>query len=160
MNDKHTWKLIVTGVLLLCVMVGIYILSDEPATQSAALSSNFLKTFLGRMIEKLLPPLTGEGIHKDIRKLAHIFEYFCLGSCAALFFRELWRESPLRVTSAAAELFSLLYSVSDEYHQTFIPGRSGQVRDVLFDLSGITAGVLLLSLLIVLAGKRRKRRPV
>ena len=34
-------------------------------------------------------------------------------------------------------LFSLLYAFSDEIHQLFVPGRSGQLTDVLIDLTGI-----------------------
>ena len=29
-----------------------------------------------------------------------------------------------------------LYGISDEIHQTFVPGRSGEIRDVLIDTSG------------------------
>jgi VanZ family protein len=40
---------------------------------------------------------------------------------------------------------ALAYAISDEFHQTFVPGRSGAPRDVAIDLIGITAGLLLLS---------------
>ena len=32
--------------------------------------------------------------------------------------------------------FTLLYAMSDEYHQTFVPGRAGAWSDVLFDGAG------------------------
>ena len=36
-----------------------------------------------------------------------------------------------------------LYAASDEIHQLFVPGRSGQLRDVLLDSDGVAAGILL-----------------
>jgi VanZ family protein len=39
-----------------------------------------------------------------------------------------------------AILLTILYAVSDEYHQTFVPGRNGQLADVLIDsLGGLIA---------------------
>ena len=32
---------------------------------------------------------------------------------------------------------SFLYAVSDEFHQSFVPGRSASIRDVLIDTIGI-----------------------
>jgi len=34
-------------------------------------------------------------------------------------------------------LLSVLYAITDEFHQTFVPSREGRVRDVLIDTSGI-----------------------
>lgn len=42
-----------------------------------------------------------------------------------------------------AAVFSCIYASSDEIHQLFVPGRAGQVRDVLIDTSGAVAGILL-----------------
>ena len=36
-----------------------------------------------------------------------------------------------------------LYAVSDEIHQTFVPGRSGEVGDVLIDTFGVLIGVCM-----------------
>ncbi len=38
--------------------------------------------------------------------------------------------------------FSVVFAVSDEWHQTFVPGRDGNVRDVFID----TGGALLAAL--------------
>jgi VanZ family protein len=43
-----------------------------------------------------------------------------------------------------AWFIATLYAASDEYHQTFVPGRSGLVSDVLIDsLGALTALVVL-----------------
>ncbi len=43
-----------------------------------------------------------------------------------------------------AIILAYLYALSDEIHQTFVPGRSGLFRDTLIDLIGIYLGILLL----------------
>ena len=40
----------------------------------------------------------------------------------------------------------ILYAALDEYHQTFVPGRSGQIRDVVIDSLGLLFGILLILL--------------
>jgi VanZ family protein len=47
------------------------------------------------------------------------------------------------VSSAAVVLASTLYGISDEFHQSFIPGRHCDPWDVLKDLGGSVCGVLL-----------------
>lgn len=78
------------------------------------------------------------------RKAAHMFLYFVLGLlayfAACCFFRRLASRA-----GAAALLCALLASL-DEYHQTMVPGRSGELRDVLVDLcgAGLALGFLVL----------------
>lgn len=37
----------------------------------------------------------------------------------------------------------LLYAISDEYHQTFVAGRTGQALDVVIDCVGAVVGLLV-----------------
>ena len=60
-----------------------------------------------------------------LRKLAHAAEYAVLG---ALLVRALGR-------AALAVAAGVLYAVTDEVHQTFVPGREGAVLDVLWTRS-------------------------
>lgn len=39
-------------------------------------------------------------------------------------------------------MICILYAISDEVHQLFVPGRGGQVRDVIIDSAGAIAGIL------------------
>lgn len=58
-----------------------------------------------------------------------------------LLFRALYvgrkKNSETNKTLIVAFLFAVLYAVSDEIHQSFIPTREGRLRDVLIDTSGI-----------------------
>lgn len=76
-----------------------------------------------------------------VKKLAHVTEYAILHF---LLFRALRTViAPDRALFAAA-VISLLYAISDEYHQTFVPLREGRIRDVFIDSIGIAAMYLYL----------------
>jgi VanZ family protein len=79
-----------------------------------------------------------------LRKLAHVTVYAVL---TILVYRAL-RLHLARPTHAwlLAMLIPALYACSDEWHQAFVPGRKGTVRDVAIDSLGI-AGALALALL-------------
>ena len=68
-----------------------------------------------------------------VKKGAHMVAYALLALLA--------RRAGLELGPAA--VLAAVYAVSDEFHQTFIPGRNGTVADVLIDLVGVALGVLL-----------------
>ena len=69
-----------------------------------------------------------------LRKLAHLAEYAILGSLLARALGRPW----------LAILLGSFYAVSDEIHQTFVPGRVGAPLDWALDTVGVVAGVALL----------------
>jgi VanZ family protein len=74
-----------------------------------------------------------------LRKLAHATEYALLTILWA------WALRPAvtwNVPAAAAIAF--LYAVSDEFHQTFVEGRTGSPIDVLVDAAGVVIAIALL----------------
>ncbi|GAB4432104.1 MAG: hypothetical protein Kow0031_13470 [Anaerolineae bacterium] len=75
-------------------------------------------------------------------KTAHIAAYAML---MWLWWRALSprREAGWRQLWAAFAL-TVLYGISDEFHQLFVPGRTGQLADVLFDAAGALAMLFLL----------------
>ena len=75
----------------------------------------------------------------DVRKLAHFTIYFLLGSCYFLSFKNLSKKEVL-----ISILLTFLYACSDEYHQSFVPGRGPAFKDVLIDTSGGTLGIISL----------------
>lgn len=50
-----------------------------------------------------------------------------------------WREVTFAAV-AAAVLVCALYGVTDEWHQSFVPGRTAEARDLVADAIGATAG--------------------
>jgi VanZ family protein len=79
---------------------------------------------------------------KIFYKLAHFIAYAIL---AWLWWRVL---APQRQTSGpvllAALALTVLYAISDEIHQWFVPGRYAKAYDVLFDTGGALAMILLI----------------
>jgi hypothetical protein len=76
-----------------------------------------------------------ETVYIMIRKFGHWFVY------AVLFLltrRAIFVSFPgaRRTASIPAFLFCLLYAASDEWHQTFVPGRAGRLYDVCIDAVG------------------------
>jgi VanZ family protein len=82
---------------------------------------------------------TGE---KLFNKSAHVIVY---GILAWLWWRALTAQRqitwPILFTALT---LTVLYGISDEFHQSFVPGRHGRVSDVLFDASGALAMILLI----------------
>ena len=77
-----------------------------------------------------------------IRKLAHLTEY---GIFSLLAFRGIRRDrtGTSWQWAAAAIAMSAALAAIDEFHQTFVPGRTGVVTDVLIDACGATIAQLL-----------------
>jgi len=81
-----------------------------------------------------------------LRKMAHVTEYFVL---TFLLYRALKNSFGLQgfyLTAVLASI-SLLYAISDEFHQIFVVGREGCPRDVLIDSLGIIGFYLLTRIL-------------
>lgn len=76
-----------------------------------------------------------------IRKSAHFTEYFVL---AIFFFRMYWWYVERRAAYFLAFGSAVLYSMTDEFHQTFVPGRGASILDVGIDSTGAFLGILLI----------------
>lgn len=146
---KHKKLLYVYGAVSIFIMLGIFIMSSQDGSHSGNLSGGFLKSFIGEFLRKILPSLTDKGFEYDIRKYAHMTEYFCLGVSYYLFFAELFRYKSNRLVSAFLSAFSLgfVYACSDEFHQLFVPQRAGRFTDVLVDSVGLAASVIIMQLI-------------
>jgi VanZ family protein len=69
-----------------------------------------------------------------VKKGAHITEYAIL---YFLLFRAFQSLMVARKALIVSAVIAVLYAISDEYHQTFVPLREGTVRDVFIDSIGI-----------------------
>ena len=111
-------------------------------------SSGHTSRFIGPFLRWLNPNISPEAIQTVqlvVRKGAHMTEYALL---AVLLWRALRRTPPRagwdgrRATIAFA--LAVAYAISDEIHQSFVPSRSGQVGDVLFDSAGAFLGLVMI----------------
>jgi VanZ family protein len=81
------------------------------------------------------------------RKLIHAGAY---GLLWLLWWRALGRRRLLAVA------ITLVYAISDEYHQTFVHGRHGSPVDVAIDMAGVAVAVLLVRRLGTRAALRQR----
>ena len=89
-----------------------------------------------------------------LRKSAHMAAYFLLAGLLMLAVR---RGRPWRRARAVLLLCAVLAGL-DEFHQTFVSGRSGQLRDVFIDLAGAGCFLLLWALFHQITVRRTAAR--
>ena len=124
----------------------IFWLSSKDGNQSQNMSDS-----VRGILMKLFGPLLNSFI---VRKFAHFFEYAVLGfliGCALFLSRRCF--SPI-----TAVICSALYSISDEIHQYFVPGRACRIFDVGVDTLGALTGTLILALIILIINSIAMRR--
>lgn len=129
-------------------MIFIFIGSSD--LMSAEHTSRFLVPFL-RWIAPDISPATLAFIQLLIRKCAHLTEYAILATLLCRAFssgrRDFWR------AAVAAFAIAAVYAGLDEFHQSFIPSRTGAFQDVMIDCGGAILGLVLYSF-----GRRFLRR--
>ena len=81
-----------------------------------------------------------------VRKTAHFTEYAVLGVLVSNALGPAWARNP-RAYLLVAAVLALVPSI-DETIQLFVPGRSGQVTDVLLDCCGAATGAVLRALVV------------
>ncbi len=88
-----------------------------------------------------------------LRKIAHAIEYFILTFLLYRAFRGSFNIGILQFFVYPATL-SFFYAVSDEFHQSFVSGRSASIRDVLIDTIGILGFYIVIK---IFAANQRNR---
>ena len=139
----------IISTLFLCFwMLFIFSLSSETATQSSEKSGRIVTVVVKilypdfeELDDEVQEEITGE-ISFVVRKLAHFTLYGILGFFSFLSFIT-YKKIPLKLRYLLILSVGLVYSVCDEFHQTFVSGRSGEIRDVLIDFSGVLLAVLI-----------------
>ncbi len=141
-----------TAVLLWMLL--IFKMSSQPAEQSNELSTGITYN-ITQYISNIFPDTDFDiyTFNHIIRKSAHFFTYFVLGvlTVNALSIKNFLRFK----NSLIALLICSLYAISDEVHQLYVPGRGGQVRDVLIDTAGSITGIAFYILFL----KRSRKYP-
>jgi VanZ family protein len=127
------------------------------AVISFASTSEFSGANTSRLIRPLvlwLFPNTSEEtlavINFLARKAAHFTEYAVLGILAGRAFSTSSNQLIRRRWFIWSLLLITLYALLDEYHQSFVPSRTGSILDSLIDSAGGLAALLVYS-------RRRKR---
>jgi MYXO-CTERM domain-containing protein len=91
--------------------------------------------------------------HHIVRKAAHFSEYAVLAALAARAFLSSSNARLKKLWHLAALALVVSYALLDEYHQTFVPTRTGTPYDSLIDSCGGAFALLVVALV-----RARRRR--
>jgi len=157
------WLLTITWILV------IYEMSAENGTNSTETS----QMVLNYLNNKLDTNVTSDS---SLRVAAHISEfailtilsYFALDFTNRISLATSYAESPIKIIKSDNEVciimtlwFTLLNALVDEYHQLFVAGRDGDIKDVLIDAIGVVVVLavirLIFSIYLRIRGKQEIR---
>lgn len=143
---------IIYWILLIIWVVGIFIMSNQPANISDYQSGGIIQMLSNIGID--MNNIFGEFANFVVRKCAHFLEYMIL---ALLSFNVLNLYFNMKRVVIITIIFVFAYACSDEIHQLFIMGREGSIRDVIIDtLGGITLVLIKLCDLYIFNKNRFK----
>ena len=115
---------------------------------SSILSGSNTSTFLVQPMRWLFPTAsdsTLQLVHLLIRKAGHLTEYAILAWLAARAFRTSANELLHRRWFLLSLILVVLYSLSDEFHQSFVPSRTASIYDCAIDAVGGLTMLLFLA---------------
>ena len=142
-------------------MALIFSFSAQPASESSETSSPFVRAYLSLFHPEYgsLSPTEQFELEEEasfrVRKTAHFSIYTILG--ALLFSAAARNVSASGLKIPLSFLIGALYAVSDEIHQSFVPGRSCELRDMCIDSAGVLLGVLLCAGIASLIRRRKQQ---
>ena len=155
MNKKRITIAIVLFLIILSWIIGIYKLSSMNADNSSDKSTGIIGIF----IEDTLEITNKYGItdsHPDdakiekasqllntpLRKVMHASVYFILAFMILFITNYLFHNKKFLISALITILLIIIFAGFDEYHQTFVDGRTGAVKDVIIDTAGGIVGIL------------------
>lgn len=139
-------KKCILWVLVLYLSVQIFSFSGANG-QSSDQTSQSITRIVMQVVKSVYPisyenePVLFEFLHTLIRKTAHFLEYMALAILTSM----LCRSYHLRKKTAflICLSYTVLFAATDEFHQLFVDGRSGSVKDIVLDSFGALTGILI-----------------
>ena len=129
-------------IMIILWMILIFIMSSFDSVESSNQSS-----IIVNYISKLFNITNIDVLTIIVRKLAHFTEYFILGILLYNYFKEYKK----------GIVISLIYAITDEFHQIFISGRSAEIMDILIDVAGAIVGIVALNLVLTYLINRSRK---
>lgn len=124
---KKFIKIILVVIVVFCA-IGIFSNSSENYKESNSRSYSIVYKL------NIKNPKTEYKLNKVIRKCAHITEYMVFTLIVLFTLKSFKVERGYRILIAL--LVCILLGLTDEYYQSFIPGRGSKVSDVFIDFFG------------------------
>lgn len=119
--------------LLILWMIFIFVMSSFNANESSN-QSGMIVSF----ISNLFNISDTKTLSLIIRKGAHFTEFLILGILSINYIIK------FKKNIKYSYLMCIMYAISDEIHQIFVPGRSFQITDIFIDSVGAIIGITLI----------------
>lgn len=156
--SKKQWGLIFVFLfLLLWLYVLIFSFSEQTAVESGSLSFQISRIsamvwnqiIQGNWSEEILDNVAVY-LENPIRKLAHFVEYTIMGFLISGILKDIVIG---KKKYAIILLWVFLSAMADEIHQLFVPGRCGNLPDVILDTCGGGFGIVLFGVCLFFVNK-------
>lgn len=141
MNNKLL--LYLTIFITLVWMVIIYSFSASPSDESNSKSKEIVR-YIVKIVYKDEEKIEKEvnKYNKPLRKFAHASVYFVLASFINSVICVI-KKDKLWLCNIISIIICFIYACTDEFHQTFVSQRTGQISDVLIDTVGAIIGCMV-----------------
>ena len=164
-SKKHKHRIITIHVITFSVLVALMCLlifmfsaqnSGESSMTSGRITGLVLRIFFPRLSEQpfYIQYRVSDTVSTIIRKGAHFSEYAILAQLTFQLLLALPRPRKDSVCALCGFLFAAIYAATDEFHQSFVPGRAMMAKDVLIDSLGALTGVII----AVIVTKKLKKK--
>ena len=130
-------------ILAVVLMVLIFKMSGVPIKNSNQMSQNIAISIFKFLNISLENNNLLNKFNYIIRKSSHFFSYMTLAIILYLHFLK-QNISKNKIINYVTTLL-ILFAISDEIHQTYVPGRMGKFTDVLIDSSGVILGIIIMN---------------
>jgi VanZ family protein len=145
------------------LIAALVIAAESTSVFSAENTSGWLRPFFEHLFGHMTDTFWGE-LHFAIRKTGHFIGYgmVCLTFLRA-WLRTLASSVPStakrwRLLSCELAVFSTVVIASlDEWHQHFLPSRTGRIQDVGIDTAGALVACLVIEVISLTLAKRQSR---
>lgn len=158
-------KINILRAILICLLLGTFFIifgfSSQDGETSGGISRQVTETILEKSnkynnLTKEQKNKVSHQTEKVIRKIAHFSIYtlvgfLLMGLLSTYKIKNKWR---IIITI----IIGILYASSDEFHQSFSPGRTPKITDVYIDTLGVLLGTLLVLLFKEIYNKFNKKQ--
>ena len=164
--NKERIKKINSWILVIIWMIIIFMFSNMDTIKSNGTS----KEMINKVVDTTIETSNNIGIIEEtpteeekqnivnnlnlpLRKIMHFTIYLFL----SLLLLNALTKTKIQNKYFITIIICFIYAITDEYHQTFIDGRTGQFIDVLIDTTGSILGLIIYNKIIQKETKRDKK---
>ena len=138
-------KVIISIILVIIWMSIIFIFSNMNNRESNGHSKGIINSIVEKFTGNSNNTILVNKLNKPFRKIMHFSVYLVL-SILIIHTLNIYN-SNIHHKYIIVIIICFLYSLTDEFHQTFISGRSGEIMDSIIDTVGSIVGVYLYNII-------------